>query len=97
MSSRPEIKTMSQIQCPIGFFDLQEARIEALTKSINAARTAPEKMPFVQDLIDEVTVLLDCASYDQTNPNCCLCRSFSELRLQTADVIVMAGALGDRN
>ncbi|MCZ7596149.1 MAG: hypothetical protein M5U16_15615 [Hyphomicrobium sp.] len=53
-------------------------------------------MAFVHDLIDEVNVLMACASYDQANPNCCLCHGFSELRLQTADVIAMVGALGGR-
>jgi hypothetical protein len=45
-------------------------------------------------LIDEVNVLMDCASYDRANFNCRLCRSFSELRLQTATLIISAGALG---
>ncbi|KAB2939868.1 MAG: hypothetical protein K8F92_03195 [Hyphomicrobium sp.] len=86
----------TQIQCPTGLFGQQEAKIEMLTKSINAARIGSEKLAFVHDLIDEVNVLMACASYDQANPNCCLCHGFSELRLQTADVIAMVGALGGR-
>ena len=93
---RSMTQTATQIQCPIGLFGPQEAKIEMLTKSINAARTVSEKLPFVHDLIDEVNVLMACASYDQANPNCGLCRGFSELRLQTADAIARVGALGGR-
>ena len=84
----------SEIQCPIDLFKPQEAKIEALTKAINAAKTASEKAPNASKLIEDVNVLLDCASYDRANPNCALCRSFSELRLKTATLIVKIGALG---
>lgn len=97
MSSYSEARTTSKIQCPIHLFEPQEVKIEALTKSINSARTVSEKMPFVRDLIDEVKVLLACESYDQANLNCGLCRSFSELRLQTANTIASAAALGGRH
>jgi hypothetical protein len=86
--------TEAKIRCPIGLFDPQEAKIEAVTKSINAARSASEKMPFVQDLIDEVSVLLECTSYDQANLNCGLCRGFSELRMETASLVMKVGARG---
>jgi hypothetical protein len=84
----------SKIQCPIDLFEPQEAKIEALIKAINAARIASEKASNARRLIDEVNVLLDCASYDRANRNCCLCRNFSELRLKTASLIVKAGAMG---
>ena len=84
----------SEIQCPIDLFEPQEAKIEALTKAINAARTASEKASNASKLIDEVNVLLDCASYDRANRTAALCRSFSELRLKTATLIVKIGALG---
>jgi hypothetical protein len=84
----------SRIRCPIGLFDRQEARIEALTKAINVEKRASEKASNARKLIDEVNVLLDCASYDRKNQNCCFCRNFSELRLKTASLIVMAGAIG---
>lgn len=80
------------IQCPIGRFEPQEAKIEALTKAINAARTASEKAPNARMLIEEANVLQNCASYDPANPNCGLCQSFSELRLKTASLIVKIGA-----
>ncbi|MGD0023967.1 MAG: hypothetical protein ABSC37_04940 [Xanthobacteraceae bacterium] len=83
-----------EIQCPIGLFERQEAKIAALTKAINAAKTASEKAPHARMLIEEANVLLDCASYDRANQNCGLCRSFSELRLKTASLIVKIGAPG---
>lgn len=84
----------SKIQCPIDLFDSQEAKIEVLAKAINATRMASEKAQHARVLIDEVNVLLDCASYDRANRNCGFCRSFSELRLKTANLIVMTGAMG---
>ncbi len=84
----------SEIQCPIDLFKPQEAKIEALTKAINAAGTASEKAPNASRLIEEVNVLLGCASFDRANPNCGLCRSFSELRMKTATLIVRIGTLG---
>lgn len=86
--------TQTALRCPIGVFEPQEAKIETLTKAINAAKTASEKAPNARVLIDEVNVLLDCASYDRANPNCSFCRSFSELRMKTASLIVKIGALG---
>ena len=86
--------SQSEIQCPIGLFKPQEAKIEVLTKAINAGRTPIEKAPNARMLIDEVNVLLNCASFDRANPNCGLCRSFSELRLKTATLIVRIGSLG---
>jgi hypothetical protein len=79
------------IRCPIDLFDAYEGRIKALTAAINAAPTASEKTPFARDLIDEVGVLLACASYEAANPNCGLCRGFSTLRLQIANLVVKAG------
>lgn len=86
--------TQTAIRCPIGLFEPEEAKIEALTKAINAAKTASEKAPHARTLIQEANVLLDCTSYDRTNPNCSFCRSFSELRLKTASLIVKIGASG---
>ena len=80
------------IRCPIDVFDAREGRIKVLTAAINAAATASEKTPFARDLIEEVGVLLACASYEAANPNCSLCRGFSTLRLQTANLVVKAGA-----
>jgi hypothetical protein len=79
------------IRCPIDLFDAHEGRIKTLTAAINAAPTASEKTPFARDLLDEAGVLLACASYEAANPNCGLCRGFSTLRLQIANLVVKAG------
>ncbi len=90
--SRPLHQT--GIQCPIGLFERQEAKIEVLAKAINAAKTAAEKAPHARTLIEEAKVLLDCASNDRANENCENCQSFSELRLKTASLIVKIGSPG---
>lgn len=82
------VSARAEIRCPIGLFEPQEAKIEALTQAINAARTASEKASNAHLLTNEVNILLNCASYDRANPNCDLCRSFSELRHKTAGLIV---------
>lgn len=91
MSSR---RSQAEIQCPIGVFDAREVRIEALTEMINAAPIASDKVPYARELIGEAGVLLACTSHDAANTNCGLCRGFSTLRQQTANLIVKAGALG---
>jgi len=80
------------IRCPIDLCDAHAVTIEALTAAINAAPTASQKMPYARDLIGEVDVLLACASHDAANRNCGLCRGFSMLRRQTANLIVKTGA-----
>ncbi|MGD0076885.1 MAG: hypothetical protein ABSD31_21555 [Candidatus Binataceae bacterium] len=86
----------TRIRCPIGLFEPQEAKVEVLTKTINAARMASEKAPNARMLIDEVNFLLNCASYDRANQNCSLCRNFSELRFKTASLIVKVDAASAR-
>ena len=80
------------IRCPINLFDAHEGTIKTLTATINAAPTASEATSFARDLIDEAGVLLTCASYEAASFNCSVCRGFSTLRLQTANLVVKAGA-----
>jgi hypothetical protein len=86
--------TESKIVCPIGLFEPQEIKIEALTRSINAAPTAQEKAPLAQELIEEASVLSTCRVYDGGNANCVLCRNFSELRMKMANLILKAATSG---
>jgi hypothetical protein len=93
MGSSSSTKSQSRINCPIGLFGPQEDKIETITKLLNAAPTPSQKAPFAQELVDEVGVLLMCRSYDPDNVNCGLCRGFSELRMQTANLVLkMAGS-----
>jgi hypothetical protein len=85
----------ASIHCPIGLFPRQEEEIARLTQKINQARTAAEKAPWAQALIEAVDVLLACERYDQESLNCRLCRNFSELRRKTAALVVKAGRLDD--
>ncbi len=87
-------KSQAAIDCPIGLFEPQEAKVETLTASINTATRAPEKALVARELLREVNVLLDCASFDRSNRNCALCRNFSELRRKAATLLVEVGALG---
>ena len=88
------VSAQTEIQCPIGLFEPQEAKIETLTKALNAAKEAADKVPIARELMREAAVLLDCASFDRGNRNCRLCRSFSELRRRTAGLIVSVGTFG---
>jgi hypothetical protein len=85
--------TRASIQCPIGLFRRQEEEINRLAQEINQARTAAEKAPWAQALMEEVDVLLACEQYDEQSLDCRLCRNFSELRRKTAALVVKAGRL----
>jgi hypothetical protein len=86
----------ASIHCLIGLFPRQEEEIAHLTQEINQARTAAEKAPWAQALIEAVDVLLACEQYDQESLDCRLCRNFSELRRKTAALVIKAGRLNDR-
>jgi len=64
-----------------------------LNQEINQARTAAEKAPWAQALIEAVDVLLAREQYDQESLDCRLCRNFSELRRKTAALVIKAGRL----
>jgi hypothetical protein len=81
-----------EVHCRIGLFARQEAKFEVLTKAINAAQTASQRVPNARMLSDELHVLLDCARYDEADENCELCRNFTKLRLKTINLIVKLGA-----
>jgi hypothetical protein len=88
--------TRASIQCPIGLFRRQEEEINRLTQEINQARTAAEKAPWAQAMMEAVDVLLACEQYDEQSPDCRLCHNFSELRRKIAILVVKAGRLNDR-
>ena len=84
------------IHCPIDLFPQQETKVESLTRLINQARTAAEKAPYAQSLIEVVDVLLSCESYTEDSLDCQYCRKFSELRHKTAALVVQAGQFDER-
>jgi len=81
------------IYCPIALFPQQESEIVRLTQAINQARTAAEKAPWAQALIEAVDVLLACDHYDEESADCRLCRNISDLRHKTAALVAKAGRL----
>lgn len=84
------------IHCPIGLFSKKEDEIVRLTGKINQARTAADKCPWAQALMESVQVLLTCEHYDEKLTDCNLCRGVSELRYKTAELVVKAGHLHSR-
>jgi hypothetical protein len=94
MMGRSHTRSKSKINCPIGLFGPQEDKIEALTKSLNAAAAPSDKALIARELIDEVGILLKCESYDPADVNCGLCRGFSGLRMQTANLILKTTGSG---
>jgi hypothetical protein len=90
------VKTQANIRCPIDLFPRQEVEVSRLTQAINQAPRAADKAPWAQAMIETVDVLLACEQYDEENLNCRLCRQFSQLRRETATVVVKAGRLDAR-
>jgi hypothetical protein len=93
---RREVGRQARIHCSTGLFPRREEEIARLTQEINQARTAAEKAPWAQALIETVDVLLACEQYDEGSMDCRLCRNFSELRRKTAALVIKAGRLDDR-
>jgi hypothetical protein len=90
------VKAQANIHCPIDLFSGQETEVSRLTGAINQARTAADKAPWAQAMIETVDVLLACEAYDEGSMDCRLCRQFSQLRRKTAEVVVKAGRLDER-
>ena len=91
-----EGRSFSGVACPIRLFARQEGEIIRLTQAINQAPRAAEKAVWAQVLIEEVDLLLECEQYDESSPDCRLCRQLAELRRKTAALIVRAGQLQER-
>jgi hypothetical protein len=87
-------RSSPQIKCPIHLFEDCERDIERLTATINRASAPQDKGRLARELVERVSMLLDCDAYDQSKPDCRLCRDVSTLRLKTANVIDKAAALG---
>ncbi len=92
---RPASK--AHISCSIGLFPKQDAEVARQTEAINAARTARDKAPAAEAMLEAVNVLLACSAYDESRLDCRLCRNFSQLRAKMARLVVRAGKLGQRH
>ncbi|SJZ58666.1 hypothetical protein SAMN02745126_01740 [Enhydrobacter aerosaccus] len=82
-----------RIACPIDIFDAVEEEIRRLSMAINRAPSS-DKRELANQLLEQVSRLLECDAYDPGNENCRLCRGISTLRRKTATLIETAAALG---
>jgi len=78
----------ASIQCPIGLFDDQEARMAALAEAVNQASTPLAKAPWAEEIMAAADELLACEAYDESSRDCRLCHRFADLRRRTAALIV---------
>ncbi len=83
----------ANIYCPIGLYPRQEEEINRLTQAINQVRTAAEKAPWAQAMMEAVDVLLACEQYDEESLDCGLCRNFAKLGRKTAALVIKAERL----
>ena len=81
-----------EIKCPI--FLKREWTIKELTRDINEAKTLSDKAERAEQLKKEVEMLLSCEKYNQKNEDCKNCRMISNLRKQTAELLIKAKGLG---
>lgn len=73
------------IDCSI--FLGEEQAMERLTKEINEARSIEVRAAKAQVLIDEAEVLLACDRYNANSMDCRNCRTITDMRKSTAEMI----------
>lgn len=81
-----------RILCSI--FNQAEATMNDITKKINQAMTVDQKAEHAQKLLDKATELLNCPRLDKQNRDCKNCGIISNLRKETAELILKARKLG---
>lgn len=80
-----------RINCSM--FQKQERIIKAVSDRINIAREPREKIKHAEELLKEVNVLLDCPDYKEKNTDCGNCRTVTNMRKQTAELVIKARRL----
>jgi len=81
-----------EIKCPV--FLKREWTIKELTRDINEAREVSDKAERAKQLKNQVELLLSCEKYDEKNADCKNCRTISNLRKQTAELLIKMKGLG---
>ena len=76
-----------KIECPIDLFQPQEKKMQAIIQEINASKDINDKATYANELQKEVTILLECKSYDEKNLNCKSCQTIAGLRKNVVDII----------
>ena len=71
-------------------FQVQESIIKDITLNLNAAKRVIDKSVFCKELLEEVSVLLACQDYEDSNADCKNCRFISNLRKKTTEIIIMS-------
>lgn len=79
------------IDCPV--FLAEEETMKRLTKEINEAQDIEVKVTKAQALIDKTGVLLSCNKYDANNMDCRNCRTITDIRRNTGEIIKKAQRL----
>lgn len=80
-----------RIDCPI--FQKQEPVIKRLTEDINNAKDLIGKIRNAEELLSKVNTLLDCTEYKEKDPDCNNCHWITNLRRETAELIIKAKKL----
>lgn len=74
------------INCSI--FKKNEPEMKNLTDRINKAGDVSQKIKFAEELLEKVNEQLNCPQYNKDNFECRNCRTISEVRKQTAELII---------
>lgn len=80
----------NKISCPI--FNKHEPVLGRITDEINKAH-GQQKAWWAEELIKEAKTLLDCPQHDGAKLDCANCRTISQLRNRTANLVLKAGKL----
>lgn len=81
-----------RIECSI--FNKAEATMNDLTQRINQAMTVDQKAEHAQELLEKAKELIDCPQVDKQSRDCKNCGLISNLRKETAELILKARKLG---
>jgi len=79
-------KDIKKIKCSI--FQSKNEEIEGLTKVINKAENIERKALLAERLIKEAEDLLSCEYFDEKKIGCKLCHYITNLRKETANLIL---------
>lgn len=85
MQEEPDPK---QIECPIDLFQPQEKKMQSIIQEINISKDINEKASYANELQKEVTILLECKSYDEKNLNCKACQTIADLRAKAVEIVL---------
>ncbi|MEW6456332.1 MAG: hypothetical protein AB1410_06440 [Acidobacteriota bacterium] len=77
-----------EIKIACSMFKKYESEIKNLTQKINESKKINQKSRYAEGLLKEVEKLLSCPDYDEIKLDCKNCRTISEFRKQTAELVI---------